>query len=91
METNQTRNHEVSGLIPGLAQWIKDLALLWLRHSPVATALCRPLAWETPHAVSAALKRQKTKNKNKKDDLIVPVKHHCSTKLNYSGIYYIQK
>ena len=25
--TNVTRNHEVVGLIPGLAQWVKDLAL----------------------------------------------------------------
>ena len=25
--TNPTRNHEVSGLIPGLAQWVGDLAL----------------------------------------------------------------
>ena len=29
METNPTRNHEVVGLIPGLIQWVKDLALLW--------------------------------------------------------------
>ena len=25
--TNPTRTHEVVGLIPGLAQWVKDLAL----------------------------------------------------------------
>ena len=25
--TNPTRNHEVAGLIPGLDQWVKDLAL----------------------------------------------------------------
>ena len=26
--TNPTGNHEVAGLIPDLAQWVKDLALL---------------------------------------------------------------
>jgi len=26
--TNPTRNHEVAGLVPGLAQGVKDLALL---------------------------------------------------------------
>ena len=26
-ETNPTRNHEVVGPIPGLAQWVKDSAL----------------------------------------------------------------
>ena len=26
-EVNPTRNHEVVGLIPGLVQWVKDLAM----------------------------------------------------------------
>ena len=29
VEMNPTRNHEVSGSIPGLTQWVKDLVFLW--------------------------------------------------------------
>ena len=61
--TNLTRNHEVVGSIPGLVQWVKDLALLILRL--VATTPIRPLAWEPPHAVGAALDKAK-QNKTKK-------------------------
>ena len=39
-----------------------DLVLLWLWHRPAATALIRPLAWETPYATGATLKRRKKKN-----------------------------
>ena len=49
------------GLIPGLVQWVKDPALLWLWRGPVATAPIQPLAWEPPSAVGVALKSKKKK------------------------------
>ena len=51
----------MSGSIPGLAQWVKDLALLWLWPRQAATAPIGPPGWEPPYAMSVALKRQKTK------------------------------
>ena len=65
--TNWTRNHEVAGSIPSLAQWIKDLVLLWLWCRPAATAMIRPLAWEPPYVTSEALKDKKKKKKKKKN------------------------
>jgi len=43
-----------------------NLALLWLWRRPVTTAPIRPLAWEPPYAASAALKRQKDEEKERK-------------------------
>ena len=54
---NLTRNHEIVGSIPGLAQGAKDLALLWLWRRLVATHLIRPLAWEPPYVTGTALEK----------------------------------
>ena len=75
---NPTRNHDVAGLTPGLAQWVKesgvavscdagrrcgsDPTLLWLWCRPMATAPIRPLAWKSAYATGAALEREKDKN-----------------------------
>ena len=81
METNLTRNREVVGSIPGLAQGVKDLALpcavvlsrrrsldlalLWLWRRWAATAPIRPLAWEPSYAAGAALEKAKGQKKGK--------------------------
>ena len=44
---------------PGLAQWVKDLALPWPWHRPAAAALILPLAQKLPYATGVAVKRKK--------------------------------
>ena len=50
---NPTSIHEDEHLIPGLAQGVKDLVLLWQWCRPAA------LAWELPYATGVALKKKK--------------------------------
>ena len=56
------------GLIPGLAQWVNNPALLWLWGRPAAVALIRPLAWGPPCAAGAALKKRKRRKNTRRID-----------------------
>ena len=62
---NLTRNHEVAvqslAALSGLR--ILCCCVLWCRLAAIASI--SPLAWEPPYDTSVALKRQKTKHKNK--------------------------
>ena len=84
MATNPTSMCEDAGSIPGLAQWlrIQHCCELWCRlqtwlgsgvgmAEAEAIALIRPLAWERPYAVGAALKKKKKKEKKLVGDPIV--------------------
>ena len=54
--TNPTSIHEDVSWVPGFTQWVEDPVLLWLWCRPAAAALTRPLAWEPPYVLGAALK-----------------------------------
>ena len=73
---NPTSIHEVVDLIPGLAQWVKDLALLLLCRLRIAAALTGPPAWEPPYATGTVLKIKKKKKKKKSSRVLAGWRVH---------------
>ena len=58
---NLTSFHKDVGLLPGLARWVKDLALLWPWRRLAAATPFQSLAWELLYATGMALKREEKK------------------------------
>ena len=84
-----TSNHEITGSIPGLAPWVKDLScgigcrrgldpgLLWLWCRLAVVAPIQPLAWEPPYALKGL--------KKKKKNLVFARNGGCCVVCVYSG------
>ena len=82
--TNQTRNHEVAGSIPGLAEWVKDmvfavscgiglrrsldLGLLWLWLWLWLAATAPIRPLALEHPYTASAALEKTKKKERKKE-----------------------
>ena len=55
--------HEDEDLIPGLAQWVKDLALSLLRLGVTAVSRVQSLTGKLPHAAGLAKNKKKQRER----------------------------
>ena len=64
-----------------------DPAWLWLWHRPAAEAPIRPLAWELPYAIGAALK-SKSKKKKQTKQTNIQIGYYKQQKFTYHSSAY---
>ena len=66
---------EHTGSIPGLTQWVGDLALLWLWCRSEAAAWFQPLAWERPYALKSKNQKPNKHTKNCPNSICLNIPH----------------
>ena len=65
-----------AGSIPGLAQWVKDLALLWALGHPTDDIPLRTVPMEHTHGMLRVPQKKKKKKKKKKKFWIETLRLH---------------